>query len=59
MIAGNTFSLYNAQSVINLGVPELARFSDYRKGFPETSGEFFIVIETLDDCLAFQMIIAS
>jgi len=37
----------------------MVHFSDYRKGFPETSGEFFIVIETLDDRLAFQMIIAS
>ena len=57
MIAGNTFSLYNTQSVYNLNVPEQVRFSDYQKGFPKTSGDFFIVVETLDDRLAFQMIL--
>lgn len=59
MITGNTFSLYDTESVVNLGVPELVSFSDYQKGLPETSGEFFIVIETLEDRLAYQMIIAS
>lgn len=58
MITGNTFSLYDTHSVINLDVPELVPFSDYRKGFPEMSDELFLVIETLEDRLAYQMIIA-
>ncbi len=55
MIAGNTFSLYDSQAVFNLDVPEQVEFSDYLKEVSDSESRLFIVIDTLEDRLAFQI----
>jgi len=57
MIAGNTFSIYNQQAIFNLGVPELARFSELGSDPSDSEEEIFISIETMEDNLALQMVI--
>jgi CheY-specific phosphatase CheX len=55
MIMGNTFSLYDAEVVFNLGVPELVGFNDFFKDLSDSEKSFSIVVETLENYLAFQM----
>ena len=59
MISGNTFSLYDTQAVFNLGVPELVNSIDYLKDAPNSECEYFTTIDTLEDHLAFQMVVNS
>lgn len=55
MIIGNTFSMYDPEVVFDLGVPELVAFNDFLKELSDSEKRFSIVIETLENYLAFQM----
>jgi CheY-specific phosphatase CheX len=55
MIIGNTFSRYDPNVVFDLGVPELVAFNDFLKEVSDSEKRFSIVIETLENYLAFQM----
>jgi CheY-specific phosphatase CheX len=55
MIIGNTFSLYDPEAVFDLGVPELVGFHDFIKNLSDSGKRFSVVIETLENYLAFQM----
>jgi CheY-specific phosphatase CheX len=55
MIIGNTFSRYDPDVVFDLGVPELVAFNDFLKEVSDSEKRFSIVIETLENYLAFQM----
>jgi len=55
MIIGNTFSMYVPDVVFDLGVPELVEFHDSIKGLPDSEKSFSVVIETLENYMAFQM----
>jgi CheY-specific phosphatase CheX len=55
MIIGNTFSLYDPEAVFDLGVPELVAFSDFFKYLSDSGKRFSIVVEALENYLAFQM----
>ena len=59
MIIGNTFSMYDPDVVFDLGVPELVEFHDSIKGLPDSEKSFSVVIETLENYLAFQMNITN
>ena len=56
MIAGSTFSNYDEKSAFNLEIPELVKFNDY-KDYPDSEKEILIVIETLENHMAFQMVV--
>lgn len=55
MLVGNTFSLYDPQAVFNLATPGLVRFEDIHKDSPGVEITISIVIETLENHMAFQM----
>lgn len=55
MIIGNTFSMYDPDVVFDLGVPELVGFHDFIKDLSDSEKRFSVVIETLENYLAFQM----
>jgi CheY-specific phosphatase CheX len=55
MIIGNTFSLYDPEAVFDLGVPELVGFNDFLRDLSDSEKRYSIVIETLENYLAFQM----
>jgi len=55
MIIGNTFSRYNPDVVFNLGLPELVAFNDFIKELSGSEKRFSIIIETLENYLAFQI----
>ncbi|RZB36340.1 MAG: hypothetical protein SRB2_02165 [Desulfobacteraceae bacterium Eth-SRB2] len=59
MIIGNTFSLYDPEAVFDLGVPELVGFHDFIKNLSDSGKRFSVVIETLENYLAFQMNITN
>jgi CheY-specific phosphatase CheX len=59
MIIGNTFSLYDPEAVFDLGVPELVGFHDFIKNLSDSKKRFSVVIETLENYLAFQMNITT
>jgi len=59
MIIGNTFSMYDSDVVFDLGVPELVEFHDSIKGLPDSEKSFSVVIETMENYLAFQMNITN
>ena len=55
MITGNTFSLYDPESVFNLSVPELVDIDGFHKGFSNSENKIFITINTLENLLVFQL----
>jgi CheY-specific phosphatase CheX len=55
MVIGNTFSMYDPDVVFDLGVPELVAFNDFPKKLSDSENRFSMVIETLENYLAFQM----
>jgi len=55
MIIGNTFSLYDPDIVFDLGVPELVGFNEFIKDLSDSEKTISIVIETMENYLAFQM----
>jgi CheY-specific phosphatase CheX len=55
MVIGNTFSMYDPDVVFDLGVPELVAFNDFLKKLSDSENRFSMVIETLENYLAFQM----
>lgn len=55
MIAGNTFSLYDSETVFNLGVPELVSLDGFHKDSSGFENKVSITIDTPEDFLAFQM----
>jgi CheY-specific phosphatase CheX len=55
MVIGNTFSRYDPDVVFDLGVPELVAFNDFLKELSDSEKRFSIVIETLENYLAFQI----
>ena len=55
MIIGNTFSRYDPDVVFDLGVPELVAFNDFLEEVSDSEKRFSVVIETLENHLAFQM----
>jgi CheY-specific phosphatase CheX len=57
MIAGNTFSLYDSQAVFDLGIPELLHFDGTAEKGHGPAEEILVVVNTLDNSLAFQMVI--
>ena len=59
MIAGNTFSLYDEEAVFNLKIPELVRPADFKEVFVGYKNDIFIVIDSLENRMAFQMAIKN
>jgi len=57
MVVGNMFGLLDETLVFDLGVPELVSSGDFRGGFSSSERELFLGIQTLEDYLAFQVII--
>lgn len=57
MVAGNTFSKFDDQTVYNLGVPEPMFFDDVKATQTDPENEIFIGIDTLDGWLAFQLVL--
>ncbi len=57
MITGNALSLYDEEEVFNLKVPELVRPADFKKVFAGSKNDIFIVIDSVENRLAFQMAI--
>jgi chemotaxis protein CheY-P-specific phosphatase CheC len=55
MIIGNAFSMYDPEAVFDIGVPELVGFHDFIKDLSDSEKRFSVVIETLENYLAFQM----
>ncbi len=55
MITGNTFSLYDEEAVFDFKIPELVRPADFKEVFTGSENEIFIVIDSLENRLAFQM----
>ena len=56
MIAGSTFSVFNDQHVFDLDIPESIRFDEAVKGLSNSEKEIFIAVNTLDNCLALEMV---
>jgi len=54
MLTGNTFSIYDPDTVFNL-VPEMVKFDDFLKDLSDSEKRFSVVIETMENYLAFQM----
>ncbi len=52
MIAGNTFSCLDPESVYNLGIPEVVDIAETVESGSDASGEVFILVETIDGSLA-------
>lgn len=59
MVAGNTFSKFDAQSVFDLGVPEAMSFDDVKATRTDPGKEIFIAIDTLDGWMAFQLVMTG
>ena len=59
MITGNAFSLYDPESVFNLGVPELVGLDDFHKDLNGSENKISISIGTLENYLAFQLYIKN
>ncbi len=57
MITGNTLSLYDEEAVFNLKIPELVRPADLKEVLACSENELFVVIDSLENRLAFQMAI--
>ena len=57
MITGNTFSLYEPEAVFNLNVPEWVDFDGFQKASEGSENIFSVVVNTLENYLAFQMIV--
>lgn len=55
MLAGNTFSFYDEQAVFNLNFPELLRSDAFQEFFTDSDNEVFVVIDSLENRLAFQL----
>jgi CheY-specific phosphatase CheX len=55
MIAGNTFSLYDEEAVFNLKIPELVRPADFKEVFLGYKNDIFVVIDSLENRMAFHM----
>jgi len=55
MLTGNTFSIYDPDTVFNLEVPEMVKFDDFLKDLSDSEKRFSVVIETMENYLAFQM----
>ena len=55
MITGNAFSLYDPESVFNLGVPELVGLDDFHKDLSDSENRISIAIDTIENYLVFQM----
>ena len=59
MVAGNTFSKFDDQTVFDLGVPEAMSFDEVKATRTDPEKEIFIGIDTLDGWLAFQLLITG
>ena len=59
MVAGNTFSHYDNQAVFDLGIPELLPFTELDQKRAASGDQIFIGCDTLDNRLAFQMVIGA
>jgi len=55
MLTGNTFSIYDPDAVFDLEVPEMVKFDDSLKDLSDSEKTISIVIETMENHLAFQM----
>lgn len=59
MIAGNTFSHYDDQALFDLDIPESITFDQAGTDSPGQVDEVFVPVDTLENCLAFQMVITA
>ena len=59
MVAGNTFSHYDDQAIFDLGIPELLQPSERLENYQSSGDQIFIACDTLDDRLAFQMVLGT
>ena len=57
MIAGNTFSILDNQSVFDLDIPEMVSFDDIRNRQNSSDNTMVIPVNTLENPLELQMII--
>ena len=57
MIAGNTFSILDNQSVFDLDIPEMVSFDDIRNRQNSSDNIMVIPVNTLENPLELQMII--
>ena len=59
MIAGSTFSAFDNQAVFDLDIPELVGLDDLGRDHSNTEEEIFVAVNTLDNCLALEMVPCS
>ena len=58
MVAGKTFSLYDRQSVFDLGVPDMIKASEFAPMAPDSQeGEITVIVKTVSDKLGFRLAI--
>ncbi len=57
MITGNTFGFYDEEAVFSLDFPKLLRSDAFKEFFANSENEIFIVIDSLENRLAFQMVV--
>lgn len=57
MISGNTFTYFNKQAVFDLDLPELIGANIMESLISHSGQGIFIGINTIDNCLAFQMVL--
>jgi len=56
MIAGNTFGIFDDQTVFDLGIPELINVDDLKDGDSKSEEDIFIAINTLENRLGLRMV---
>ena len=56
MIVGNTFCIFDDQTIVNLGLPEMTTF-DNMDATTSSGEEIFIAINTLDESLALKIVL--
>jgi len=59
MITGNTFSLYDEEAVFDLKIPGLVRPANFKEVFVGYKNDIFVVIDSLENRMAFQMSIKN
>jgi CheY-specific phosphatase CheX len=57
MIAGNTFGIFDEKAVFNLGIPQFVDFKKIKNQNPGADKQILVVVDTLDQTMAFQLIL--
>jgi len=57
MIAGNTFGIFDEKAIFNLGIPQFVDFKKVKNQKPGEARQILVVVDTLDQTMAFQLIL--